>query len=971
MASTGSRTRVRSFPSPTSSSLNSAHGQSSRILTATRKAWSTVTAPFQKSWLAVTFPVREIWSPLACHVGGIVGVRTIEDFKEFFQDLKACLRGVVLHVILCLTLTILLPISLPWKLILKGRFTLTWEMVLAISCIAMSVDPLFFYIPVVDESNKCLGMDRTLSTTVLVLRSLTDLTFTLHIISLIYDRIDVPSSSDSDPDPEKHIYECILRRMKWLSKDIIVDFIAMLPIPQVTIIIVLFRMRASGHLYEIIIGNICLPLQFFARGYQIYHFQKQFQMLWKWAKIAFYFLMYIMAGHVFGAYWYFLSIQREMSCWHQTCRNTKGCRSTNYCEDTSSSADIKLLNHFCPINPSNETLFDFGIFLDALQSGNTGSISFTTKFLYTFWWGIRNLSNFGTDLETSNYVWENCFTIFLSLVGLLLFIYLMGNVQTYILWESTKALEVQEGKVKAKFEDLNTWMLDNDVPEKIKTEVVKIIKYQKVFERNYAAGIDVDVDLVFVFSTITATGNRPVASYLKEHFCVNALKKVSILQDLGEDEFNFVLKFFNPVIYEENSYLGRAGEPDDKMLIITQGVLAVYVDNTTAAGSSSSIIIPKSRFEKGEVYGEELLNGSIPISTRDVKCQARVEAFALTSRGLKYVVKMLRQTRTTSTLFYDQEQVNKAYRELTTTRSEKFIQQKKKMDCTEKDLFEWLSRNGVHHDLQTSVMKHIEANSVLEANLDAEVDLRYLFTIHLPWNIEYDLKKDLCMSALYKVPVLVGVDEDVLHRICMSLEPVVLPKNSCVVKPGGQIDRMLFIVEGKITVTEQTFHVLSRLRKRGNIERILKKGDFFGEELLTWAFPDVSISKYKPDISRKYVDCCENVEAFALTKEGVERVVSYYREGTNTFKQLENGRDGVAETNINVTPTSPTIEQRLDQLIQLQVDMLQQHRNEMANQGRRLDEMAAFLARLGYLNTPPPRPYPPPPPPPPQLSRTS
>lgn len=87
-------------------------------------------------------------------------------------------------------------------------------------------------------------------------------------------------------------------------------------------------------------------------------------------------------------------------------------------------------------------------------------------------------------------------------------------------------MEVQEGKVKAKYEQIDTWMLDNDIPEKIKTEVVKIIKYQKAFERNYAAGVDVDVDLVFVFSAITTNGNRPIASNLKEHFCVNALKKV-------------------------------------------------------------------------------------------------------------------------------------------------------------------------------------------------------------------------------------------------------------------------------------------------------------------------------------------------------------------------------------------------------------------------------------------------------------
>lgn len=142
-----------------------------------------------------------------------------------------------------------------------------------------------------------------------------------------------------------------------------------------------------------------------------------------------------------------------------------------------------------------------------------------------------------------------------------------------------------------------------------------------------------------------------------DQFIQAIYKQVSILQDVGDDEFYFVLKFSRPVIYEENSYVVRAGEADDKMLIITQGVLIVYTDN--AAAGSSSMIIPKSRFEKGEVYGEELLNGPIPISTRDVQCQTKVEAFALTSRGLKFIVTMLRQSRTTSTLFYDPELVNK------------------------------------------------------------------------------------------------------------------------------------------------------------------------------------------------------------------------------------------------------------------------------------------------------------------------
>lgn len=43
---------------------------------------------------------------------------------------------------------------------------------------------------------------------------------------------------------------------------------------------------------------------------------------------------------------------------------------------------------------------------------------------------VRLCSNFGTNLTvTSSYVWENLFAILISVIGLLLFLYLIGNVQ--------------------------------------------------------------------------------------------------------------------------------------------------------------------------------------------------------------------------------------------------------------------------------------------------------------------------------------------------------------------------------------------------------------------------------------------------------------------------------------------------------------------------------------------------------------
>ncbi|KAK9940214.1 hypothetical protein M0R45_016885 [Rubus argutus] len=794
-------------------------------------------------------------------------------------------------------------------------------------------------------------MDKKLRAIALALRSLTDLAFAIHIEALIHDRINVPP--DHDINPKDHASKCIDKRKTWLSKNIVIDFIGILPIPQVTISIVIFRMKLSAA-----IGNALLLLQFVARSCQIYHLERQFRIRGKWTTSAFYFFMYIIAGNVLGAFWYILSIERVIVCWHQACRNTTGCVTTTYCRDTSSgsSTNIMLLNELCPINPSNATIYDFGIFLGALQSGNTGLIDFWTKYFYTFWWGIRNLSNFGTGLETSSYPWENFFTLFISLLGLLLFIYLMGNVQTYILWESTRALEDQEKKVNAKYQDLETWLSTNGIPEKTKTEVVKIVKQNRVAEKNYVDGLNAAVDLIFVLNAIK--GSDEIKLDIKKHFCQNALNKVAILQHLyNKNDWKQLLDVLDPVSYEKDTCVVQKGKPIDKMLIITEGAITC-TDNTRSDAATTSIM-PESRFEKGDIYGQELLSMNkdhpTPESTRDVKCETKVEAFTLTADKLKSY--MLERAPRVALEYRSHDLkkaikfVTRAYRWLTTTRSaeKSLMQQTTKMDCKEKDVMGWLSRNHVPDDLQTSVMKHIKANPhVLEKDLDAEVDVKYLFSIGLSWDIECDIKKHLCMNTLHKVhPNL--VDEDVLHRICMSLEPVILPKNNHVFNAGDEIDRMLIIVEGEIKLTERTFNRgfgPAPAERPVNVKRI-KKGDFFGEQLLISAFPHTSISMSRPAFSNQYVECCTKVEAFVLPKKGVESVVAYYRNGSNEFEQLENGRDGVADTKGASTSTT-TIEQRLDQLIQLQTAI----RDEMANQGRKLDEMAASLAKVGYPGAP-------------------
>lgn len=98
---------------------------------------------------------------------------------------------------------------------------------------------------------------------------------------------------------------------------------------------------------------------------------------------------------VFGALWYLISVEREDRCWQEACERNEDCKIRFlYCEDNHNARN-DFLTDSCPIldpgDINNSTVFNFGIFTDALKSGVVQSHDFWKKFFYCFWWGLRNL----------------------------------------------------------------------------------------------------------------------------------------------------------------------------------------------------------------------------------------------------------------------------------------------------------------------------------------------------------------------------------------------------------------------------------------------------------------------------------------------------------------------------------------------------------------------------------------------------
>jgi cyclic nucleotide gated channel len=116
----------------------------------------------------------------------------------------------------------------------EGRLLLWWNIMFAVSCvIAVSMDPLFYYLPIIDAKNKCVGLEEKLHKVAITLRSVTDFIYLLNIIlQFICPYIDEASRklgrTEVVTDPQQ------IAKRYFFSRYFVIDILAILPLPQVS-----------------------------------------------------------------------------------------------------------------------------------------------------------------------------------------------------------------------------------------------------------------------------------------------------------------------------------------------------------------------------------------------------------------------------------------------------------------------------------------------------------------------------------------------------------------------------------------------------------------------------------------------------------------------------------------------------------------------------------------------------------------
>ncbi|XP_030943960.1 cyclic nucleotide-gated ion channel 1-like isoform X2 [Quercus lobata] len=496
--------------------------------------------------------------------------------------------------------------SLPWdwNRISKWVNSLPWDwnlIVILVRIIALSLEPLFLYCLMINEYKKCVEIDRKLGITAIVSRSFLD-------ISYLVLRFHTGFLGN-----QFRKYRRKLKNKLHTERKGAVSRSA--------------TMAPTGSSDSTPVKD---KWQTDLRKYILHrHF-------------LFDILVFLPIPQVLGAFWYCFSIQRTVACWYMACKNHGGCvrNSFYYCDHNFRYHSV--LDDFCPKNMPNAELFDFGVYLNAHQSNILESKNIPQKIFYCFCWGMRNLSSFGSNLQISSDVWENCFVLCITIFGLLLFLYYMGNFQIYLQRRITSKSIAEAAKRKE--ESINSWIQNKKLKAETSSEIIKIM--QKKFHEKE------DIYVEILISELPSQLQRDV----KNQICFNPLKNLMIEKenDLASPKHDKLLRdicnSLKPVYYNEQCYIVREGEPMDAVFLITDGSAWAFPSSSNGEGTGTASRHAE-RLEAGDFFGEELFElvsepysanmfnlPRVPIYPKSLKTHTKVEAFVLMANDFAFVV---------------------------------------------------------------------------------------------------------------------------------------------------------------------------------------------------------------------------------------------------------------------------------------------------------------------------------------------
>ncbi|CAI9270761.1 unnamed protein product [Lactuca saligna] len=504
-----------------------------------------------------------------------------------------------------------------------------------VSCIlAIFIDPLFFYLLSMKKDFKCVVIDWTLAITLVVSRSITDLIYFLRMLvefRLAYISSDpvVVGAGDLVQSPREI-------RPRYISGFFLLDLFIILPVPQIVVLFI----QPNGVTSPGIISNAKFILQTaFIIQYipRLYRFQpllagqspSGFIFESTWANFFINLMTFVLASHFIGSCWYMLTIMRMNRCLRDVCNNSTitDCRKFIDCgrgndyggfernlewndwkQDRNSSVCFR------------EDGINYGIYATAVNL--TTDKSFLTRYVYSFFWGLQQISTLAGNQTPSYIVGEVLFTMGIIGLGLLLFALLIGNMQNFLLGLGRRQIEKSLRR-----RDVKEWMKHRGLSDEIRRRVLESESCNWVATR----GVDEETLMKNLPEELQRDIRRHIFKFLKE---------VRLFALLDEPSLDAICEKLKQKTYIKEGTILYEGGFVTKMTFIVRGKLESIEKNRN----------DKVSLSEGDVCGEELLKwclqdkrsqrkqGNRLRSKRTVKCVTNVEAFVLRAEDLEEVI---------------------------------------------------------------------------------------------------------------------------------------------------------------------------------------------------------------------------------------------------------------------------------------------------------------------------------------------
>ncbi|KAK6928134.1 Ion transport domain [Dillenia turbinata] len=188
---------------------------------------------------------------------------------------------------------------------------------------------------------------------------------------------------------------------------------------------------------------------------------------------------------------------------------------------------------------------------------------------------------------------------------------------------------------------------------------------------------------------------------------------------------------------------------------------------------------------------------------------------------------------------------------------------KRKMQLRCRDMEWWMKRRQLPSRLRQRV-RHYERQRWAAMGGEDEMEM----IKDLPEGLRRDIKRYLCLDLIKKIPLFHNLDDLILDNICDRVKPCVFTKDEKIIREGDPVQRMMFIVRGRIKSSQ-------RLSKGNVATSMLEPGSFFGDELLSWCLRRPFIDRL-PASSATFV-CMESTEAFGLAADHLRYITEHFR----------------------------------------------------------------------------------------------